>query len=116
MPVKETWTAWLYQPEKSGGRFVAALTSGGVASYLMVSEPEPVFLRRPCRDPPIVTAPPSGPLYVPELHDEMPDGPPSPWKLNGTGDVYHSLPSGLRASVPPTEGGLESFATLTLLP
>ena len=66
--------------------------------------------------PPIVTAPPSGPPYVPDVQDEMPDGPPSPLNENGIGFVYHPFPSGSRASVPFTDGGLESFATVTLLP
>ena len=62
------------------------------------------------------TAPPSGPPYVPELHDAMPEGPPSPLNENATGWVYQPFPSGSRASEPVTPGGLESFRTVTLLP
>jgi hypothetical protein len=58
----------------------------------------------------------SGPLYVPELQELIPDGPPSPEKETSTGLVYQSPESGDRAKDGLTEGGLESFWTVTLLP
>ncbi len=115
-PVKTTLTAWLYHPAASGCRSGAAVTSGGVASYLIVKELQPQLPAPSVHVPPMETAPPSGPPYVPEEHDAIPEGPPSPLNENATGWVYQPFPSGSRASEPVTPGGLESFRTVTLLP
>ena len=58
----------------------------------------------------------SGPLYVPEVQELIPEGPPSPENVTATGLVYHPFESGSRANDGSTEGGLESFWTVTLLP
>ena len=58
----------------------------------------------------------SGPLYVPEVQELIPEGPPSPENDTATGLVYHPFESGYRANDGSTEGGLESFWTVTLLP
>jgi hypothetical protein len=67
-------------------------------------------------DPEIFTSAPSGPPYVPEVQDAIPDGPPSPENDTETGLVYQPSTSGPRANDAVTDGGLESFFTLTLLP
>ena len=67
MPVKVTLTGWLYHPPSaSAGRSAAALTSGAVASYLSVNEPEALFPAPSVHVPLIVAPPESGPLYVPD--------------------------------------------------
>jgi hypothetical protein len=66
-------------------------------------------------DPVIFASPLSGPLYVAEVQELIPDGPPSPENDAETGLVYQPFESGDRESEPSTEGGLESLATVTLL-
>jgi hypothetical protein len=66
--------------------------------------------------PVTLTSLPSGPLYVPDVHELIPDGPPSPEKDTSTGLVYQPFASGSRAKDAVTPGGLESFWTVTLLP
>jgi hypothetical protein len=77
---------------------------------------DPVLPAVSVHEPETVTAPPSGPLYVADVHDATPDVPSSPVKLNETGFVYQPFESGPRAGEPLTPGGDESFATVTLLP
>ncbi len=56
-------TAWLYQPFASGARAGAALTLGGVPSYLIVTDEASLTLPAASRQvPPTVAAPLSGPL------------------------------------------------------
>ena len=62
------------------------------------------------------TAPPSGPPYVPDVHELIPEGPPSPENETPTGLVYQPFASGSRASEALTDGGPESLRTVTLLP
>jgi len=52
---------------------------------------------------------------VPELQELIPEGPPSPENETATGLVYQPFASGDREKDGVTDGGLESFATLTLL-
>jgi len=66
-------------------------------------------------DPVIFASPLSGPLYVAEVQELIPDGPPSPENETEIGLVYQPPESGDRENEGSTEGGLESFATLTLL-
>jgi hypothetical protein len=106
----------LYQPFTSGCRAGVPVTVGGVESYLIVSDVEPVLPALSVQEPETVTFPPSGPLYVPDVQDATPDPPSSPVKLNETGFVYHPFESGPRAGPPVTPGGDPSFRTLTLLP
>jgi hypothetical protein len=58
----------------------------------------------------------SGPPYVPEVQELIPDGPPSPVNVTATGLVYQPFASGPRANEALTEGGLESLRTVTLFP
>ena len=67
-------------------------------------------------DPVTFASPLSGPLYVPEVQELIPDGPPSPENDTSTGLVYQPFESGERAKDGSTDGGLESFATVTVLP
>ena len=92
------------------------MTVGGVESYLNVIVVDPVLPALSVHDPVTAAEAPSGPLYVPEVHDATPEVPSSPSKLNETGLVYQPFESGPRAGEPLTPGGLESFFTVTLLP
>ena len=53
---------------------------------------------------------------MPDVHELIPEGPPSPEKETPTGLVYQPFASGSRARDAEAEGGPESFATVTLLP
>jgi hypothetical protein len=66
-------------------------------------------------DPVILASPLSGPLYVAEVQELIPEGPPSPENETETGLVYQPFESGERETEGSTDGGLESFATVTLL-
>ena len=60
-------------------------------------------------EPVTFASPLSGPLYVPEVQELIPDGPPSPENDTATGLVYQPFESGARAKDGLTDGGLESF-------
>src|SRR6188472_3825882 len=92
------------------------VTVGAVASYLILSEADPALPALSVHDPDTVTSPPSGPPYVPEVHDATPDAPSSPVNVKLTGLVYHPFASGPRAAETVTSGGCESLLTVTLLP
>jgi hypothetical protein len=81
----------------------------------MVSVTDPAFPALSVQEPVTEAAAPSGPPYVPEVHDATPDAPSSPVKLNATGLVYQPFASGPRAGDAVTLGGDESFRTVTLL-
>src|SRR5262245_13598401 len=115
VPVKPTSTGWLYQPFTSGGREGAAVTPGGLLSYLFVMDDDAELPALSVHDPDSVTAPPSGPPYVPPPEQPAsPDAPSPPAKPNSTGFVYQPSTSGSRYTVPPMLGGDESFLTVTL--
>ena len=80
---------------------------------MIVSDAEPVFPAPSVQDPVSFTPVPSGPEYVPAVHELMPEGPPSPLKLAATGLVYQPFASGAREIDPVTAGGVESFRTVT---
>jgi hypothetical protein len=82
----------------------------------MVSVTEPVFPALSVQEPVTAAAAPSGPPYVPDVHDATPDAPSSPEKLNGTGLVSQPFASGPRAAEAVTLGGDESFRIVMLCP
>ena len=106
----------MYHPFASGLRASVPATVGAVASNLILSDVDPVFPALSRHDPDTVTSGPSGPEYVPDVHDATPEAPSSPVKLKLTGLVYQPLASGPRDAPPVTEGGEESLCTVTLLP
>jgi hypothetical protein len=64
----------------------------------------------PLTDVPVV----SGPWYVVEVHDEIPEPPSEPWKAIPTGWLYQPLLSGGRSNVMLSIDGAEpSYLTLT---
>ena len=75
-------TGWLYHPFASGLRDGIPSTVGADASYLIVSDAEPAFPALSVQEPVTAAAAPSGPPYVPDVHDATPDAPSSPEKLN----------------------------------
>lgn len=77
---------------------------------------EPVLPAPSVHEPVTFTSLPSGPLYVPDVQELIPDGPPSPENETPIGLVYQPFESGARAKEAVTPGGLESFWTVTLLP
>ena len=57
---------------------------------------EPVLPAPSVHDPVTFASPLSGPLYVPEVQELIPDGPPSPENDTPTGLVYQPFESGER--------------------
>ena len=115
-PVNATSTGWLYHPFASGFRAGVPVTVGGVASNLIFTDVDPVLPALSVHEPETEMSPPSGPLYVPDVHEATPEAPSSPVKLKLTGLVYHPFVSGPRDADALTPGGAESFLTVTLLP
>jgi hypothetical protein len=64
----------------------------------------------PLKLPPAV----SGPLYVVELQEAMPDVASVALTLIASGWLYQPFASGPRALIPEITGGVESFFTVTL--
>ena len=74
LPLALKSTGWLYQSPTSGPRESEALTDGGVASYLKVNDPPLAELPAlSTHDPLRLPLAVSGPLYVAELQEAMPD-------------------------------------------
>ena len=55
---------------------------------------EPTLPAPSVHDPVTFASPLSGPLYVPEVQELIPDGPPSPENDTSTGLVYQPFESG----------------------
>jgi hypothetical protein len=83
---------------------------------LIVTDPEPVLPAPSVQVPVTLASLASGSLYVPEVQELIPDGPPSPENETATGLVYQPFASGPRANDASTDGGLESLRTVTLFP
>src|SRR4029453_7383553 len=99
----------------SGGRDAAAVTPGGVPSYLIVIDDDAEFPALSVHGPESVTAPPPGPPHGPlPERPASPDAPSLPPNPKSTGFVSQPSLSGSRAIVPLTLGGEESFLTVTL--
>src|SRR5262245_43944528 len=112
LPEAAKSTGWLYQLPESGPRESDTLTEGGVASYLKPKLPPfatfPALSEHvPLKDPLEV----SGPLYVSELHDAIPDVASDAFTLIPSGWLYQPFASGPRALIPEMTGGVESFFT-----
>jgi hypothetical protein len=82
----------------------------------MLTDVEPTLPAPSVHEPETFTSEPSGPPYAPDVHELIPEGPPSPLNETATGLVYQPSTSGPRAKDASTDGGVESFITLTLLP
>jgi hypothetical protein len=81
---------------------------------LIVTEPEPVLPAPSVHVPDTLAVAESGPEYVPDVQELIPDGPPSPENETSTGLVYQPSESGALANEGLTDGGLESLRTVTL--
>ena len=101
-------TGWLYQPVFVGCRFGAAVTAGGVASYLTANDAEPLTLPALSRQVPVAApAAESGPEYVVDVHDARPDVLSVPWNDRLTVCVYQPFLSGARSADAPVTVGAE---------
>jgi hypothetical protein len=79
LPEKATATAWLYQPFASAPRAGDAVTDGGVASYSkLVVLGADTFPATSVHVALTEAEPESGPEYVADVHEEMPDIPSVP--------------------------------------
>ena len=112
LPLALKSTGWLYQLPESGPRDREMLTDGGVASYLKLKEPPvaefpALSVQAPLKLPLVV----SGPLYVNELHDAMPDVASLALTPIENGWLYQPFASGPGALIPEMSGGVESFFT-----
>ena len=87
------------------------MTVGGVASYLIANDPFPLVLPALSRHVPATEPVPlSGPEYVADVHDAIPEPPSDPWNDTETGCVYQPFLSGARSTVAPvTTGGVVSM-------
>jgi hypothetical protein len=91
------------------------VTVGGLASKWIDTVVEPVLPAPSVQEPVTFASLPSGPPYVPEVQELIPEGPPSPENETATGLVYQPFVSGPLANEALTDGGLESLRTETLL-
>ncbi len=106
MPENATVTGWLYQPAFVGARSGAAVTVGGVASYLSANDAAALTLPALSRHVPLALPEPlSGPEYVAELQDASPEPPSVPWNVTVIGCVYQPFLSGARSTVAPVTLG-----------
>jgi hypothetical protein len=103
VPLQLIWTGWLYQPLVSGARFAAAVTVGGVASYLnprlVAAEVLPALS---VQVPLALALAESGPVYVIEVQDAIPDVASLPLQLIPTALLNQPLWSGERAALALT--------------
>ena len=110
VPVNVIPTGWLYQPSWSACRATPApVTTGGVESYLIATPVELTLPALSVQLAPTEPEGPSGPLYVPELQEAIPERPSLPLAVNPTGWLYQPFASGPRASDAKTLGGVESY-------
>ena len=106
VPENDTPTGWLYQPFESAARAAAALTDGGVASYLSGNEAGALTLPAlSVQVPETLAEPPSGPEYAGAAHDASPELLSVPAKVTVTGCVYQPFASGGRSAVSPVTVG-----------
>src|SRR4051794_31300019 len=95
VPPKETETGWLCQPAFVGCRPGAAVTVGGVASYLIAKEPLPLVLPALSRQvPEAVAVALSGAGDGAGVHQAMPGAPSAPPKEEANRWGYQPLLSG----------------------
>ena len=94
-----------------GCRPGAAVTVGGVASYLTANDPGPLVLPALSRHVPLAEpVAPSGPENVVEVQDAIPEPPSDPVNVTDTACVYQPFRSGARSTFAPvTAGGVESM-------
>src|SRR5581483_10841182 len=120
VPLTFSATAWLYQPFASGGRASTAVTAGGVESYWSESEAPAELPALSVQLPPTVVPLVSGPLYVVDVHESIPEVASEPVNAIATAWLYQPFASGPRAGAAVTLGGVASYlivsddASLTL--
>src|SRR5947207_10380813 len=101
--------AWLYQPLASGPLPGLAETFGGVESYLSPKVPPAELPAASRHEPDAEPEPSSGPEYVAELHESIPEVASVPAKATATGWLYHPLESGARPALAFTLGPVPSY-------
>jgi len=103
VPLQVTPRAWLYQPPWSGPRVGVALTEGSVSSNLngklVAAE---VFPALSVQVPLALALAESGPVYVIELHESIPEVGSLPLQLMPTEALNQALWSGERAALAVT--------------
>src|SRR5256885_3938027 len=103
-------TPWLNQPFTSAPRPAAAVTTGGVASYLRPNEVAPALPALSKQVPATEARELSGPAYVCAAeHDATPEKPSLPSKETVTCPSYQPFASGARPGVAVTEGPFASY-------
>jgi hypothetical protein len=110
VPLQVTPRGWLYQPPWSGPRVGVALTEGSVSSNLngklVAAE---VFPALSVQVPLALALAESGPVYVIELHESIPEVGSLPLQLMPTEALNQALWSGERAALAVTlVGAVES--------
>src|SRR5918911_2931724 len=82
------------------------LTVGGVLSYFKWNASPSLWLPALSVQPPVIaTSALSGPLYVVEVHEPMPEPPSLPRYVTVTGWLYQPLLSGGRSGLAPSTCG-----------
>src|SRR5215471_12993433 len=109
VPVNATPTGWLYQPFASGSRPGLADTLGGVESYLMPMLALAEFPAASLQEPETLAPPSSGPEYVAEVHEAIPEVASVPAKATATGWLYQPFASGARPALALTFGAVPSY-------
>src|SRR5262245_9146974 len=118
VPAKATATGWLYHPFASGGRAALAFTLGGVPSYLRAKLPAADTLPALSVHVPATDAAPlSGPPYVVDVQEAIPERLSAPEKPTPTAWLYQPFESGARAAaLPVTDGAVASRLMGMFLP
>jgi hypothetical protein len=115
-PVKETPSAWLYQPLESGARAGTAVTPvGAVASYWSPNEAVPTFPALSVQVPPTDALAESGLEYIFAAEQEStPEIPSVAENETESAWLYQPFEFAGRAGVAVADGGVLSILTVTV--
>jgi hypothetical protein len=108
-PFQVTSTFELSQPLPFGAGLGEGVVTGGFESYFRPKVPEAVFPATSVHEPGTAALALSGPLYVDDEHDAMPEMASVPDQLTSTGWLNHAPWSGARAVPALTAGAVSSY-------
>ena len=112
VPLQLIETGRLYQPSWSAGRAGLTATVGGVASYCRPKSSEALFPAKSVQLPWAVALAPSGPAYMSDEHEAIPEVASVPCQSSRTALLYQPFASGTRPAVASvTAGGAASYLT-----
>ena len=105
VPLQLIETGRLYQPSWSAGRAGLTATVGGVASYCRPKSSEALFPAKSVQLPWAVALAPSGPAYMSDEHEAIPEVASVPCQSSRTALLYQPFASGDAGGGRAGEGG-----------